>query len=68
MVNKTGDATWLYCDLEITKVDGGGSSGHRWSYKEIIDGKHFDVYERHLNSGKQIHESQNKDEHKQAGN
>lgn len=48
LANKTKDQSWLYRDITFTDVEGGGSAGHRWSNKEIKDGKHLDVYKEML--------------------
>ena len=44
IARETGDQSWLARDLTFTHVEGGGSSGRRWSLEEISNGIHLQVY------------------------
>ncbi len=46
IATETGDQSWLARDLTFSAVEGGGSSGRRWSLEEIANGEHLQVYAR----------------------
>ncbi len=46
IATETRDHSWLARDLTFTHVEGGGSSGQRWSLEEISNGEHLKVYAR----------------------
>ncbi len=44
IAKETGDQGWLARDLTFTHVEGGGTSGRRWTLEEIANGAHLEVY------------------------
>lgn len=46
IATETGDQSWLARDLTFSAVEGGGSSGRRWSLEEIANGEHLQVFAR----------------------
>jgi len=44
IAGETKDRSWLQRDITFTEATGGGTAGRRWSFNDIVAGKHLQVY------------------------